>query len=188
MTLWCLTISIALNISKLAVIDALESGNSCSCPLLSIIRKATNFERVPKYLPKNDFIIFPHWNSLSSSLKSLANKATKSTARTKQFILQPEHSCHFELTSFRLNQIKLWILPSRHWCLAPLISVCRYFIFYVLCSDRFIPATVQFNSQCRRRASMNILQRLCKSCSTPHTRSALVVIRKSNRHKEKWSS
>ena len=67
----------------------------------------TNFEKKSKDLPKNDFIIFPHWNSLSSSLKSLANKATKSTARTKQFILQLEPSCHFELTSIRLNQIKL---------------------------------------------------------------------------------
>ena len=65
----------------------------------------TNFEKKSKDLPKNDSLIFPHWNSLSSSLKSLANKATKSTARTKQFILQPEPSCHIGLTSFRLNHI-----------------------------------------------------------------------------------
>ena len=40
------------------------------------------------------------------------------------------------------------------------------FIFCISKSDHFIPATVQFNSQCRRPASMNILQRLCKSCPT----------------------
>lgn len=34
-------------------------------------------------------------------------------------------------------------------------------------SDRFIPATVQFNSQCRLPDSMNILQRQRKSCPTP---------------------
>ena len=37
------------------------------------------------------------------------------------------------------------------------------FVYFILCyskSDHFIPATVQFNSQCRRPASMNILQRL----------------------------
>ena len=103
------------------VIDALESGNSCSCPPLFIIRRAWHqiLEEV-KRSSQEWFIIFPQWNSLSSSLKSLANKATKSTARTKQFILQPEHSCHFELTSFRLNQIKFWILPKQTLVFGPI--------------------------------------------------------------------
>ena len=74
------------------VIDALESGKSCSCPHLFIFN-TSNFTDNPYFF---FFSFFHHRNSPSSSFKSRANKGTKSTARTKQFVLQSGHTLFIE--------------------------------------------------------------------------------------------